>query len=139
LFKKILLVLAALPLLYLGFYFFYPSVSVLKKENPRKTSFMEFREEEARQAGKTLRIRQQWVPLSRISPYLIKAVTIAEDDKFYRHEGFDFEAIQQAVEKDIKAGKFKVGGSTISQQLAKNLYLTPSKGPCPRKGSWSCI
>lgn len=54
---------------------------------------------------------------------------IAEDDKFYRHEGFDFEAIQQAVEKDLKAGKFKVGGSTISQQLAKNLFLSPSKNP----------
>ena len=54
---------------------------------------------------------------------------IAEDDKFYQHEGFDFEAIQKAMEKDLKEGKFKVGGSTISQQLAKNLYLTPSKNP----------
>jgi monofunctional biosynthetic peptidoglycan transglycosylase len=90
---------------------------------------MEYRQQEWRREGKTLRIRQQWVPLSRISPFLIKAVTIAEDDKFYQHEGFDFEAMQQALEKDIKAGKFKAGGSTISQQLAKNLYLTPSKNP----------
>ena len=67
--------------------------------------------------------------MSRISPYLIKAVIIAEDDKFWKHEGFDFEAIQKAVEKDLKARKFKAGGSTISQQLAKNLYLTPSKNP----------
>ncbi|HAK89281.1 MAG TPA: monofunctional biosynthetic peptidoglycan transglycosylase [Nitrospiraceae bacterium] len=59
----------------------------------------------------------------------MKAVLIAEDDKFYRHEGFDFEAIQKALEKDIKKKKFKFGGSTISQQLAKNLYLTPSKNP----------
>jgi monofunctional glycosyltransferase len=65
--------------------------------------------------------------LSRISPYLIKAVIIAEDDKFWTHEGFDVEAIQKAMEKDLKAGQFKVGGSTISQQLAKNLYLSPSK------------
>jgi monofunctional biosynthetic peptidoglycan transglycosylase len=128
-FKKILLVLLFAPLLYLGFYFFYPPLSDLKKENPRKTSFMEYREQEARREGKTLRIRQQWVPLNRISPYLIKAVSIAEDDKFYKHEGFDFEAIQLALEKNIKAGKFKVGGSTISQQLAKNLFLTPSKNP----------
>ena len=64
-----------------------------------------------------------------ISPYLIKAVIIAEDDKFYQHEGFDFEAIQKAMEKDLKEGKFKAGGSTISQQLAKNLFLSPSKNP----------
>ena len=54
---------------------------------------------------------------------------IAEDDKFYQHEGFDFEAIQKAMEKDLQEGKFKVGGSTISQQLAKNLFLSPSKNP----------
>jgi monofunctional biosynthetic peptidoglycan transglycosylase len=60
---------------------------------------------------------------------MVKAVLIAEDDKFYSHEGFDFEAMQKAVEKDIKLGKMKYGGSTISQQLAKNLYLSPSKNP----------
>ena len=69
------------------------------------------------------------MPLSKISPYAAKAVLIAEDDKFYAHEGFDFEAMQKAVEKDIKLGKLKYGGSTISQQLAKNLYLSPSKNP----------
>jgi monofunctional glycosyltransferase len=127
--KKILLVLLSVPFLYFGFYLFYPPVSNLKQENPRKTSFMEYREQEWQREGKNLKIRQQWVPLSRISPYLIKAVMIAEDDKFYQHEGFDFEAIQMAVEKDLKAGKFKVGGSTISQQLAKNLFLSPSKNP----------
>jgi monofunctional biosynthetic peptidoglycan transglycosylase len=67
------------------------------------------------------------VPLSKISPYLIKAVLIAEDDKFWRHEGFDYEAIQKAIEKDLKAKKFKSGGSTITQQLARNLYLSPEK------------
>jgi len=70
---------------------------------------------------------QSWVPLSRISPYLIKAVLIAEDDKFWRHEGFDYEAIQRAIEKDLKAKKFKSGGSTITQQLARNLFLSPEK------------
>ena len=128
-FKTILLVLISVSFLYLGSYFFYPSVSDLRKENPVKTAFMEYREKEWQREGKNLKIKQQWVPLSRISPYLIKAVLIAEDDKFYRHEGFDFEAIQKAVEKDLKAGKFKVGGSTISQQLAKNLFLSPSKNP----------
>jgi monofunctional glycosyltransferase len=126
--KSIVLIIFAL-LASLGYSFFYPDVSRLKKENPKKTSFMEYREKEWQGSGKTIRIRQQWVPLSRISPFLIKAVIIAEDDKFWKHEGFDFEAIQKAMEKDLQAGKFKAGGSTISQQLAKNLFLTPSKNP----------
>lgn len=88
---------------------------------------MEYRYEEWKKKGKKYRITQIWVPLSSISPYLIKAVLIGEDDKFWSHEGFDYEAIKKAIEKDIKAGKFKFGGSTISQQLAKNLYLSPSK------------
>lgn len=106
-----------------------PDVSRLKKENPPKTSFMEYRENEWKREGKKYRIQQKWVSLSRISPYLIKAVLIAEDDKFWSHEGFDYEALQKAIEKDIKAKKFKLGGSTISQQLVKNLYLSPSKNP----------
>jgi monofunctional glycosyltransferase len=106
-----------------------PDVSRLKKENPEKTSFMEYREREWQRKGKKYRVKQEWVPLSRISPFLIKAVLIAEDDKFWSHEGFDYEAMQKAIEKDIKAKKFKLGGSTISQQLAKNLYLSPSKNP----------
>lgn len=127
--KKSLAVFLGVGILFLGVNFFYPPVSQLKKENPKKTSFMEYREREWQTAGKKIRPRQQWVPLSRISPYLIKAVIIAEDDKFWKHEGFDYEAIQKAMEKDIKTKKFKAGGSTISQQLAKNLYLTPSKNP----------
>jgi monofunctional biosynthetic peptidoglycan transglycosylase len=127
--KKTAWLLILIPLIYFGSFFFHPPVAPLKTENPRRTSFMETREQEWRREGKKLRVRQQWVPLARISPFLIKAVTIAEDDKFFKHEGFDFEAIQQAVEKNIKAGKFKAGGSTISQQLAKNLFLDPSKNP----------
>jgi monofunctional biosynthetic peptidoglycan transglycosylase len=108
---------------------FLPDVEKLKKANPGKTAFMNYREKEWKEKGKTFRIHQTWVPLSRISPYLLKAVLIAEDDKFWRHEGFDYEAIQKALEKDIKAKKLKFGGSTISQQLAKNLYLSPSRNP----------
>jgi len=90
---------------------------------------MKYRESEWKEKGKKVKIRQMWVSLSHISPYLTKAVLIAEDDKFWHHEGFDFEAIEKAVEKNIKAGRFKAGGSTLSQQLAKNLYLTPAKTP----------
>lgn len=113
----------------IAYYFAFPDISKLKKENPKKTSFMQYREKEWKEEGKNLKIKQVWVPLQRISPYLTKAVLIAEDDKFWKHEGFDFEAIQKAIERDIKEKKLKFGGSTISQQLAKNLYLTPSKNP----------
>jgi len=127
--KKIIWGCLAALFLYFGSFLVYPNIGRLKKENPAKTAFMEYREKEWQREGKNLKIKRQWVPLSRISPYLIKAVLIAEDDKFYQHEGFDFEAIQKAMERDLKEGKFKVGGSTISQQLAKNLFLSPSKNP----------
>ena len=104
-----------------------PDLSKLKKENPKKTAFMEYREMASKEKRKTYRIYQSWVPFSKISPYLVKAVLIAEDDKFWKHEGFDYEAIQKAIEKDLKAKKFKFGGSTITQQLARNLYLSPEK------------
>lgn len=116
-------------LLSISLCFIFPDIANLKKENPEKTAFMKYREKEWRNQGRKIKIKQKWRSLPGISPYLIKAVLIAEDDKFYQHEGFDFEAIQKAVEKDIKQKKFKFGGSTISQQLAKNLYLSPSKNP----------
>ncbi|HTR45732.1 MAG TPA: monofunctional biosynthetic peptidoglycan transglycosylase [Thermodesulfovibrionales bacterium] len=127
-----LLLFFSVPVLILAsaaWFFFMPDVSKLAKQNPRKTSFMEYREREWKEKGKTYRITQIWVPLSRVSPYLVKAVLIAEDDKFWKHEGFDYEAMQKAMEKDLREKKFKLGGSTVSQQLAKNLYLSPSKNP----------
>ena len=104
-----------------------PDLSKLRKENPKKTALMEYRERAYKEKKKRYRMDQSWVPLSKISPYLIKAVLIAEDDKFWKHEGFDYEAIQKAIEKDLKAKKFKFGGSTISQQLARNLFLSSEK------------
>jgi len=112
-----------------GRYFIYPNVAYLKKNCPRKTAFMEYREKVWKEKGIKKKITNTWVPLSSISPYVMKAVIIAEDDKFWSHDGFDFEAMQKALEKDIKKKKFKAGGSTISQQLAKNLYLSPAKNP----------
>jgi monofunctional glycosyltransferase len=107
----------------------YPDVASLKKENFRQTAFMEYREKQWEKKGLHREIVHKWVPLRKVSPYVIKAVIIAEDDKFWRHEGFDFKAMQKAFEKDLKKKKFSAGGSTISQQLAKNLYLSPSKTP----------
>lgn len=127
--KRIIVFSVAVLAVFIAIQFVYPDVSKLRKENPGKTAFMEYREEEWAGEGKRYKITQTWVPYRAISPYLVKAVLIGEDDKFWQHEGFDYEAMQKAMEKDIKARKFKLGGSTISQQLAKNLYLSPSKNP----------
>jgi len=113
----------------IAYYLVFPDVAKLRKTNPRKTSFMEYREYEWRKAGKKKKIRYAWAPLARISPFVAKAVIIAEDDKFWSHDGFDFNAMQKAMEKNFQKGRIRYGGSTISQQLAKNLYLTPSKNP----------
>ncbi|NWG01908.1 MAG: monofunctional biosynthetic peptidoglycan transglycosylase [Syntrophaceae bacterium] len=123
-FALIFILIALVSLLYL---LWMPDLSKLRKENPKKTALMEYREKALKEKRRPYRVNQIWVPLSRISPYLIKAVLIAEDDKFWKHEGFDYEAIQKAIEEDIKAKKFKLGGSTITQQLARNLYLSPEK------------
>ncbi len=127
--KTIPILLFCALILSIAVYFVYPNVSNLKRGNPKKTSFMEYRERQWKEEGKKITIHQYWVPLSRISNYMTKAVIIAEDDKFWSHAGFDFEAMEKSFEKDIKEKKFKFGGSTISQQLAKNLFLTPSKNP----------
>lgn len=114
----------------LGYYFVRPDISRLRKENPKKTAYMEYCEKKWKEKGlRNKKIVQYWVPYSRISPYLVKAVLIAEDDKFWHHDGFDLEGMEKAMEKDIKARKFKAGGSTITQQLAKNLFLSNSKNP----------
>ena len=129
-YTKAIIILSVIVIVgFVGFYFVYPDVSKLKKVNPKKTSFMEYREDQWQSKGKKLTIQKRWVSLSQISPYLVKAIIIAEDDKFWSHRGFDVDAIQNALEKNIEKGKFKFGGSTISQQLVKNLYLTPAKNP----------
>ncbi|MEW5900097.1 MAG: monofunctional biosynthetic peptidoglycan transglycosylase [Acidobacteriota bacterium] len=113
----------------IGYSLFFPDVSVLKKENPKATALMKYRREMAKEAGKKLNINSVWVPLSSISPYLVHAVVVCEDDKFWAHKGFDFEAIKTALEKDIRKRTYHYGGSTITQQLAKNLFLSPPRNP----------
>lgn len=112
----------------IGRYFIYPNVSDLKEMNPIPTAFMEYRQEEWAQQNRDMELTQKWVPMSQISPNVIKAVLIGEDDKFWNHDGFDVKGMEQALEKTLKKGKV-AGGSTISQQLSKNLYLSPSKNP----------
>lgn len=95
--------------------------------NPGTTRFMEIRLAELREKKPDAQLVQQWVPYERISVHLKRAIIAAEDAKFVDHEGFDWEGIQKALEKNQKKHRFAAGGSTISQQLAKNLFLTPNK------------
>lgn len=95
--------------------------------NPGTTRFMEIRLAELREKKPDAQLQQQWVPYARISIHLKRAIIAAEDAKFVDHEGFDWDGIQKAMEKNQKKGRFVAGGSTISQQLAKNLFLTPNK------------
>ncbi len=128
--RVIIIILLVFFVVDVGRYFFYPDVQQLLDQNPAKTAFMEYREAEWRREGLyDKKVNQKWVSLRNVSQNLVKAVLIAEDDKFWQHEGFDYKAMERALEKNILAKKFKMGGSTISQQLAKNLYLSPSKNP----------
>jgi len=125
--RWLVFLLSPILLFFLLYSLLMPDISKWKKENPKKTAFMQYREKQWKEKGRGINIHKIWVPLSNISPYLIKAVLIAEDDKFWRHEGFDYEAIRKAIERDLKAKRLKFGGSTLSQQLARNLYLSPEK------------
>jgi monofunctional biosynthetic peptidoglycan transglycosylase len=104
-----------------------PDTEKLATENPTTTAFIELRREQAAAAGKPLALKWEWRPLGKISRYLRAAVVYAEDGHFYEHEGVDWEAVESAFDRNLAAGEFAVGGSTITQQLAKNLYLSPSR------------
>lgn len=112
----------------IGRYFVTPNISDLKEIEPIPTAFMEYRQEEWAKNNREMEITHKWVPMSKISPNVIKAVLIAEDDGFWNHDGFDIKGMENAIERSLKQGVV-AGGSTISQQLAKNLYLSPSKNP----------
>ena len=102
-------------------------VLLWKWVDPGTTRFMEIRLGELRQKNPDAQLKKQWVPYERISPHLKRAIIASEDAKFVDHEGFDWEGIQKAMEKNQKRGRTVAGGSTISQQLAKNLFLTPTR------------
>ena len=110
-------------------YLTLPDVRPLKTANPSTTAVMELRDREALASGRKPRRVQRWASYSRISPDLKRAVLVAEDDAFWQHEGVDLGQLQESIEIDWARGKLSRGGSTITQQLAKNLYLSPSKNP----------
>jgi monofunctional biosynthetic peptidoglycan transglycosylase len=106
-----------------------PDVSSLKTRNPKSTAMMELREREYRQRGARPGRRQFWVPYGAISEHLKKAVLLGEDAAFFSHGGVDLFELKEAVKEDWEEKRFKRGASTITMQLAKNLYLSPSKNP----------
>ncbi|MEF8754553.1 MAG: monofunctional biosynthetic peptidoglycan transglycosylase [Accumulibacter sp.] len=125
--KRLLLAGVALLLIYQFWLFGW--VLWWKWSNPDLTRFMEIRIEELRRQQPEAQLRKQWVPYDRISLHLKRAIVAAEDARFVDHEGFDWDGIQQAIAKNQKKGRVVAGGSTISQQLAKNLFLTPARTP----------
>ena len=110
-------------------YLTLPDVRVLATVNPTSTAFMRLRAEEAADEGRKLRHLHQWVPYTRMSKNLVRAVLVAEDSAFWDHEGVDLEQIRQSIQINIERGAAVRGASTITQQLAKNLYLSPSRDP----------
>jgi monofunctional biosynthetic peptidoglycan transglycosylase len=114
-------------------YLTLPDVRVLRTQNPSTTAFIELRARQAIAKGEEPRRVQRWVTYSRISPSLIRAVIVTEDAAFWDHDGVDFQALKESMEVNLERMEFVRGASTITQQLAKNLYLSPSKNPI-RKG-----
>jgi monofunctional biosynthetic peptidoglycan transglycosylase len=110
-------------------YLTLPDVRTLRTKNPETTAFIELRAREARARGDEPRRLQRWVPYGRISPHLVRAVIVTEDSAFWLHAGIDFEQIKESMEINLERREFARGASTITQQLAKNLYLSPSKNP----------
>ena len=99
------------------------------KHNPSTSAFMDQRLLMMQSKRPDAELRHQWVPYVKISNNLKRAMIASEDAKFVDHEGFDWEGIQKAYEKNLKKGKIVAGGSTISQQLAKNLFLSTKRTP----------
>ncbi len=131
----VLLALIALTLLQ---FWFLANIWYWTSHNPESTAFMRARLEIIRRDEPKARLAHRWVPYNRISSHLKRAVIAAEDDKFVDHAGFDWEAVQKAHEKNLQEGEIVWGASTISQQLAKNLFL-PSHRTWWRKAQEAVI
>jgi len=110
-------------------YLTLPDVRPLAETNPTTTAFIELRADEARSKGKSPRQLQEWINYRRISPHLKRAVLVAEDAAFWQHDGIDYDELQKSIELDWARGQLVRGASTITQQLAKNLFLSPSRNP----------
>ncbi|MBF0804517.1 MULTISPECIES: monofunctional biosynthetic peptidoglycan transglycosylase [Neisseria] len=107
--------------------YIYGSIITYRAVAPHKTAFMSMRMNEFRAQGKDIQLDYRWVPYSRISTNLKKALIASEDANFAAHSGFDWSGIRNAMKRNQQSGRIRGGGSTISQQLAKNLFLNESR------------
>ncbi|MFZ6688131.1 monofunctional biosynthetic peptidoglycan transglycosylase [Undibacterium sp. SXout11W] len=125
-FRRLLFWLVGVPLLLVLLLqaYFLVQIAWWVNFNPSSTSFMRHQLSVLQEKNPDAKLQHQWVPYSRISNNLKRAVIASEDDSFVDHEGVDWEAMQKAYEKNQKKGKVVSGGSTITQQLAKNLFLS---------------
>lgn len=121
--------IASIALSCAAYLFWLPDVTMLKKKNPVQTSYMLIKERQAEAKGKKLGRNMSWAAWDNISEHLKHAVLVAEDDTFYRHKGVEWASTWRAIKTDIKTRRLARGGSTITQQVARNLYLSPSKNP----------
>lgn len=126
-FLRIAALLIVLLALYQGYIFL--KIWYWVDHNPASSAFMDTRRSILQKKSPQSQIQYQWTPYEHISINLKRALIAAEDAKFTDHEGFDWEGIQKAYEKNVRKGKIVAGGSTISQQLAKNLFLSSQKTP----------
>ena len=128
--RRLLVVLLLAGAAYIGWQAWtWPDVAALASRPPTTTAFIERWRAKQRAAGRSDRIERSWVPYARISSHLKRAVLVAEDVNFFSHAGFDLGEIRQAIGKTIDEGVPPRGASTITQQLAKNLWLSPSRNP----------
>ncbi len=105
-------------------FWFFAQILYWTDHNPPSTRFMELRLQELRQKHPSAKLQHEWVEYGKVSVYLKQAIVVAEDAKFVDHDGFDWEGMQRAMEKNQERGRIVAGGSTITQQLAKNLFLS---------------
>ena len=121
-------ILVLIPLLgYVYLQWTLPDVSFLQSQNPRTTALIKQRKTEYIQAGKKFRLRQNWTSFQKIPDLLKKTVRITEDASFYFHQGVDFHELEMSIKENLEEGEYKRGASTITQQLAKNLFLSTDK------------
>ena len=121
----LVIALVAIPLLWVAW--IAAHIAWYRYNPPRETAFMTQRMDEARSRNPAVRLRYTWVPYAKISSQLKRAMIAAEDAKFVEHSGFDWDSIQGALDKNERRGRVVAGGSTITQQLAKNLFLSSEK------------
>ncbi len=131
------LLLVAFALIAIQFWFF-AQVAYWAKFNPSSTAFMRARLEVLREDNPNAKLRHQWTPYQKISPHLKRSIIAAEDAKFLEHHGFDWDGIKQAWARNKREGGVVAGGSTITQQLAKNLFFS-GKRTWWRKGQEAVV